>query len=139
VKLDVQMSTARQIDCGCPESGGRLTSLGTVDFCPADPRILGNVNTGREVVLERAVHQDFIQLVSTISCMRPKWIGQEQCCWVYVQQISTWKGRTFELETVKRSLRLDRRNSINRPDLLQHGWIGKSRSDGHDVRRHWAY
>jgi len=59
VKLDVQMSTAGQIDGGCPESGGRLTFLGTVDFCPADPRILRNVGTGREVVLECAVHQDF--------------------------------------------------------------------------------
>jgi hypothetical protein len=66
VKLDVQLTTAGQIDCGCPESGGRLAVLGRVDLCPADPRILRDFGSGREGVLECAAHQDFIELVSTI-------------------------------------------------------------------------
>jgi hypothetical protein len=76
VKLDVQLNTAGQIDCGCPESGGRLAVLGTVLFCPADPRILRDVGAERERCLRMCCSSNFfIQLISTISSRRAEWVG----------------------------------------------------------------
>ncbi len=104
VKLDVQMSTAGQIDCGCPESGGRLAVLGTVDFCPADLRILRDVGTRREDVLECAAHQDFIQLISKRSCITAKFIGLRSVGDIISNSVNL-EGRLFDLEKLKRSLR----------------------------------
>ena len=104
-------------------SGGRLALLGRVDLCPADPRILRDVGSEREDVLECAANQAFLLPLSTALSRKSRCIGPGSVVHHISNITSTWKGRTFELDKVNGSLKPGRRNSINRPDCLKGAWM----------------